>query len=40
MFETLCAETSGMNTAPTGTTAICAFLAMADNNVVEFETKD
>lgn len=32
MFETMSAEACGMNAAPTGTTAICAFIAMANNN--------
>lgn len=32
MFETLSSEATGMNAAPTGTTAICAFIAMTDNN--------
>jgi DNA-directed RNA polymerase beta subunit/intein/homing endonuclease len=32
IFETIVAQPAGLNSAPTGTTAICAFLAMADNN--------
>ena len=32
MFETSVAQISGLNTAPTGTTPICAFLVMQDNN--------
>lgn len=32
MFETITAESTGLNSAPTGTTAICAFLTLTDNN--------
>jgi DNA-directed RNA polymerase beta subunit len=32
MFETLVGEPSGLNSAPTGTTPICAFMCMGDNN--------
>lgn len=32
MFETITGEVTGLNTAPTGTTPICAFLALSDNN--------
>lgn len=32
MFETVIGGPSGLNSAPTGTTPICAFLALTDNN--------
>ncbi len=32
MFETIINEPAGLNTTPTGTTPICAFLIMPDNN--------